>query len=138
MADDRWWRVSVNLHRIFSQPQSEKRGRFNDEKFYSLVSSRILALGGVLLSCATLALLMVLVRGQHSQERKIDHLAQQVGTKSSEDLESRRLEVRTFIIRRQLAQAMSPIVIIGDSITEAALMPSPYAATISSTRGSAV
>jgi lysophospholipase L1-like esterase len=124
MADDRWWRVSVNLHRIFSQPQSEKRGRFNDEKFYSLVSSRILALGGVLLSCATLALLMVLVRGQHSQERKIDHLAQQVGTKSSEDLESRRLEVRTFIIRRQLAQAMSPIVIIGDSITEAALMPS--------------
>jgi lysophospholipase L1-like esterase len=36
----------------------------------------------------------------------------------------RRLEVRSFMIRSQLAQAISPIVIIGDSITEAALLPS--------------
>jgi lysophospholipase L1-like esterase len=40
------------------------------------------------------------------------------------DLESRRLEVRGFMIRSQLAQAKSPVVIIGDSITEAALLPS--------------
>jgi len=32
--------------------------------------------------------------------------------------------VRSFIIRSQLAQAKSPVVIIGDSITEAALLPS--------------
>ncbi|MGY3549416.1 MULTISPECIES: SGNH/GDSL hydrolase family protein [unclassified Bradyrhizobium] len=40
------------------------------------------------------------------------------------DLESRRLEVRSFMIRSQLTQAKSPVVIIGDSITEAALLPS--------------
>ena len=114
-----------NLQRIVSQPQSEKRGRSNDEKFYSLFSSRILALGGVLLCSAILASLMVLVRGQHSQERVIEQLAEQVAIKSPGDhLENRRLEVRSFMIRSQLAQAMSPIVIIGDSITEAALMPS--------------
>jgi lysophospholipase L1-like esterase len=112
------------LQRIVSQPQAEKRGRFNDEKFYSSLSSRIFALGGVLLCSAILALLMVLVRGQHSQERRIEQLAEQVGTESSGDLENRRLEVRTFMIRSQLAQAVSPNVIIGDSITEAALLPS--------------
>ena len=111
-----------NLQQIVSQPQ-EKRGRFNDE-FYSLFSSRILALGGVVLCCAILALLAVLVRGQHSQERVIEQLAEQAGIKSPDDLENRRLEVRSFMIRSQLAQAMSPIVIIGDSITEAALLPS--------------
>ena len=111
-----------NVQQIVSQPQSGKRGRFNDE-FYSLFSSRILALGGVVLCCAILALLVVLVRSQHSRERVIEQLAEQVGAKP-EDLENRRLEVRSFMIRSQLAQAMSPIVIIGDSITEAALLPS--------------
>jgi len=54
----------------------------------------------------------------------IGHLAERVGIRSAADLESRRLEVRSFMIRSQLAQAKSPIVIIGDSITEAALLPS--------------
>ena len=40
------------------------------------------------------------------------------------DLESRRLDVRAFMIRSQLARARNPVVIIGDSITEAALLPS--------------
>jgi len=40
------------------------------------------------------------------------------------DLESRRLDVRTFMIRSQLARAKNPVVIIGDSIAEAALLPS--------------
>jgi lysophospholipase L1-like esterase len=56
----------------------------------------------------------------------IEHLAEQVRIriKSPPDLESRRVEVRDFMIRSQLAQAKSPIAIIGDSITEAALLPS--------------
>jgi lysophospholipase L1-like esterase len=54
----------------------------------------------------------------------IEQLAEHVGIKSPADLGNRRLEVRSFMIRSQLAQAMSPIVIIGDSITEAALLPS--------------
>jgi lysophospholipase L1-like esterase len=109
-----------NLQPIVSQPRPEKRGGFN-EKFYSLLSSRILALGGMLLGSAILALLVVLVRGQHSQAGVIE---QPAVIKSTADLGNRRLEVRSFMIRSQLAQAMSPIVIIGDSITEAALLPS--------------
>lgn len=116
-------RVS-NLRGIVSQPQPQKRGRSNVAEFYSSFPSRVLALGGALFFCAILALLIILVRGQHSQEREIEQIANQVGIKSPEDSESRRLEVRAFIIRRQLAQATNPIVIIGDSITEAALMPS--------------
>ena len=126
-----------NLQQIVSQPQSGKRGRFNDE-FYSLFFSRILALGGVVLCCAILALLAVLVRGQHTQERVIEQLAEQVGIKSPDDLENRRLDVRSFMIRSQLAQAMSPIVIIRDSITEAAYCLLPYVATTSSTQVSAI
>ena len=112
-----------NLLQIVSQPRPEKRGRFN-EKYYSLFFSRVLALGGVLLGYTILVLLVVLVRGQHSQEGVIEQLAEHVGIKSPADLGNRRLEVRSFMIRSQLAQAMSPIVIIGDSITEAALLPS--------------
>jgi lysophospholipase L1-like esterase len=119
-----------NLVQIVSQPRPEKRGRFN-EKFYALFSNRILALGGIilalggiLLGSAILALLVVLVRGQHSQARVIEQLAEQVGIRSPADLGNRRLEVRSFMIRSQLAQATSPIVVVGDSITEAALLPS--------------
>ena len=42
-----------NLKQIVSQPRPEKRGRFN-EKYYSLLFSRVLALGGVLLGYAIL------------------------------------------------------------------------------------
>ena len=42
-----------NLTQIVSQPRPEKRGRFN-EKYYSLLFSRVLALGGVLLGYAIL------------------------------------------------------------------------------------
>jgi len=79
----------------------------------------------MLLGSAILALLLVVVlQGHHSQAGVIEHLIEQVRIKSPADLESRRLEVRSFIIRSQLAQAKSPVVIIGDSITEAALLPS--------------
>lgn len=38
--------------------------------------------------------------------------------------ESDRIPIREFMIRSQMAQATSPIVFVGDSITEAALLPS--------------
>jgi len=81
-----------------------------------------------------LALLVVLVRGQHSQERVFEQLAEQVRNKSPVDLENRRLEVRSVMIRSQLPQAMNPIVIIGDNITEAALLPSSVCGHESRTR----
>jgi lysophospholipase L1-like esterase len=40
------------------------------------------------------------------------------------DLGNRRIDVRLFMIRSMLAQAQDPIVFLGDSITEAALLPS--------------
>ena len=78
----------------------------------------------MLLGSAILVLLVVLARGNPSQPGVIERVAEQVGIKSPGDLGNRRLEVRSFMIRSQLAQAVSPIVIIGDSITEAALLPS--------------
>ena len=78
----------------------------------------------MLLGSAILVLLVVLVPGDPSQPGVIERVAEQVGIKSPGFLGNRRLEVRSFMIRSQLAQAVSPIVIIGDSITEAALLPS--------------
>lgn len=112
-----------NSQRVVDQPQLGNRGRFDVRA--SLVLRRTVALGGMLLGSAIVALLLVVfVRGQHSEAGMIEHLVEQVRIKSPADLESRRLEVRGFMIRSQLAQAKSPIVIIGDSITEAALLPS--------------
>jgi hypothetical protein len=112
-----------SLQRIVDQSRLENRGWFNDRPS-SPVLQRALVLGGMLIGAVLVLLVVVLVRGQHSQAAVIAHLTEQVGIRSPADLENRRLEVRTFMIRSQLAQAKSPIVIIGDSITEAALLPS--------------
>jgi len=58
-----------------------------------------------------------------SVSREIGKLIEQSQLLSPADGGHRRLEVREFIIRSQIRQAPSPIVIIGDSITEAALLP---------------
>lgn len=109
--------------RIVDQPRTGDHGWFNGRSL--IVLQRILALSGMLLGSAIVALVwMVLVNGQYSQAGIIENLAEQVRVRSPADLERRRLEVRGFMIRSQLAQAKSPIVIMGDSITEAALLPS--------------
>lgn len=53
-------------------------------------------------------------------DRQIGHLAE---LESPAGLDNRRLEVRRFMIHSQLAQGDHPIVIMGDSITEAAWLP---------------
>ena len=110
-----------HVQRIVDQPRSERRGWFNDR---FPVLQRSLALAALLVGAILALFLVVLILGQHSQAGIIERLAEQVGITLATDLESRRLEVRSFMIRSQLAQAKSPIVIIGDSITEAALLPS--------------
>ena len=54
----------------------------------------------------------------------IDRVSEQVRMNSPGDLGNRRLDVRAFMVRSQLAQTTSPVIVIGDSITEAALFPS--------------
>jgi lysophospholipase L1-like esterase len=54
---------------------------------------------------------------------KIERLTEQNQLLSPADLGHHRLDIRKFVINAQLDQANSPIVIAGDSITEAALLP---------------
>ncbi|WP_315804026.1 SGNH/GDSL hydrolase family protein [Bradyrhizobium sp. SZCCHNS3002] len=63
-----------------------------------------------------------------NRTRKIDtelsDASREVRLLSPYDLGNRRIEVRLFMIKSHLAQADRPIVFIGDSITEGALLPS--------------
>lgn len=62
----------------------------------------------------------------HSEKlsAEIGRVSEQIRLNSPADLGNSRLDVRMFMIRSQLAQAKSSIIVIGDSITEAALFPS--------------
>lgn len=110
-----------NSHRVIDRPRAEGRGRSSERR---LVGKRAMAFVAALLCAIAGLLLVVFVGGPNSHAGVLGHIAERLGIESPSDLEKRRIEVRTFIIRSQLAQAKNPIVIIGDSITEAALLPS--------------
>jgi hypothetical protein len=55
--------------------------------------------------------------------KKMSALTEEVRLNSPVDLGNSRLDIRVFVIRSQLSQADHPVVFIGDSITEAALLP---------------
>jgi lysophospholipase L1-like esterase len=59
-----------------------------------------------------------------SNREAIDRLSQQLLLHSPADYGHNRIDARIFMINSQLAQAPDPVVILGDSITEAALFPS--------------
>lgn len=54
----------------------------------------------------------------------IGNLTELIRIEAPADGGNRRLDVRLFMIRSQIAQAKNPIILIGDSITEAAQLPS--------------
>jgi lysophospholipase L1-like esterase len=83
---------------------------------------RLLIFAGI----AGLLLLITELAGSvvRSFSQKLDAVLREVRLMSPADLGHHRLDVRLFVIRSQLAQAPRPIVFIGDSITEAALLPS--------------
>jgi hypothetical protein len=54
---------------------------------------------------------------------KLDQANVKLSMLSPRDLGNSRLDVREFAIRSQLAQVPSPIVFVGDSITELAILP---------------
>lgn len=58
------------------------------------------------------------------QTSKIEKLSETVTLSIPREIGHNHTEVRKFIIKSQIAQADDPIVIVGDSITEAALFPS--------------
>lgn len=85
--------------------------------------------GQIVLATALLLVLAALAYLYEQQRSGFSDLSRAVaaikkGMLSSRDLGHDRLDVRSFVIRSQLAQAAHPIVFIGDSITEAARLPS--------------
>lgn len=58
-----------------------------------------------------------------TQSRQLKVLTDQARLLSPADAGHRRLDIRKFVIASQLNQSSEPIVVIGDSITEAALLP---------------
>jgi hypothetical protein len=85
-------------------------------------------------------LLVVLILGQHFQAGVIERLTEQVGIRSSPtDLESRRLEVRSFMIRSQAGAGEEPNRHHWRTASLRRLYcPLPYVATTSSARASVV
>jgi lysophospholipase L1-like esterase len=67
---------------------------------------------------ASLALLWLAVLNHRSEATIASLKAEMHGT------EGGRVELRTFMIKSQIAQAKNPVIVMGDSITEAALLPS--------------
>lgn len=60
---------------------------------------------------------------QRERDHKIDSLIEQSRLLSPADMGNARIDVRVFAINSQIAQASDPIVFIGDSIIEGALLP---------------
>ncbi|MBR0872792.1 SGNH/GDSL hydrolase family protein [Bradyrhizobium tropiciagri] len=59
-----------------------------------------------------------------AMDQQLDRLVQQSALLSPADMGNSRVDTRIFMINSQLHQASAPVVIVGDSITEAALLPS--------------
>ncbi|MET4328325.1 lysophospholipase L1-like esterase [Bradyrhizobium sp. i1.15.2] len=96
---------------------------------------RLWAALGALIACAGVAggssygfyelnrRLDVIAEHDATQSRQLKVLTDLARLLSPTDGEHRRLDIRKFAITSQLAQSSAPIVVIGDSITEAALLP---------------
>lgn len=76
--------------------------------------------GGLLIESYGLA---TQIRAVQTLNEKVNLLIEQSRLLSPADLGHARIEVRTFTINSQISQARDPVVFVGDSITEAALLP---------------
>jgi lysophospholipase L1-like esterase len=93
--------------------------RMTSVRFIVLASAAaLLAVFGL---SAVAYLIVVKLDRQAEDIRKLTDL---MLVESPADGGHRRLDVRLFAIRSQLAQADAPVIVIGDSITEGALLPS--------------
>jgi lysophospholipase L1-like esterase len=88
-------------------------------------------LASVLTLCVTIAILVDAHRTSKEELRALNELrvvlaknTENIRLLSPANLGSDRIATRVVMIRSQLAQAEAPIVIAGDSLTEAALLPS--------------
>lgn len=97
------------------------------------MDGRKLAMGGVLLGALTLCAMssMVVDNIKTTTAQKIAEIQREATQQIAESerraalhSDDRRLDIRMFVIRSQLAQAERPVIIMGDSIAEAGRFPS--------------
>jgi hypothetical protein len=55
--------------------------------------------------------------------RQLASLVQQTGLLAAADVSHKHVDVREFIISSQISRVQDPVIIVGDSVTEAAILP---------------